>query len=163
MLRIIAKIICILLLPSLTAFAQTTANETKSVNTFMQTFIQAYEKRELEALIQFYEPNAVVIGTGQDEVIQGSKQIMSAFKRDLDQHTSANITLTPIAVDVEKNVAFATYNLLVNVQLPNKKFFKSPLRLSVGLIKHGDTWLIMQSHLSAPLAGQDEGQAFPKS
>lgn len=151
------------MLSSVHVFAQTTVSEAKSVNAFMQSFMQAYEKRELRALIQLYDTNAVVIGTGKDELLQGREQILAGFKRDFDQHSSATITMTPIAVDVEKNIAFAAYNLSVNVQLPNKKSFQSLLRLSVGLIKHDNTWLIMQSHLSAPLAGQEDGQAFPKS
>ena len=104
-----------------------------------------------------------MIGTGKDEIFHGREQIMAGFKRDLDQHSSATITMTPIAVDVEKNIAFAAYNLSVNVQLPHNKSFQSLLRFSVGLIKHDNIWLVMQSHLSAPLAGQEDGQAYPKS
>jgi len=163
MLRFIPTLFCLLWLPSLTVAAETNTNQVKGVNAVVQAFIQAYEKRDLAKLMQYYDPNAVVIGTGKDEVMHGREQIQSAFKRELDQHTDATINLVPIAVAVENNIAFATYSLVVDVKLPNKKSFQSPLRLSLGLVKHGNTWLIMQSHLSAPLAGQAEGQSFPST
>lgn len=162
--RMIAKILCsFFLLTSVTVFAKPTATEIKSVDSFMKAFIQAYEKRDLNTLMQFYAPNAVVIGTGKDEILQGREQIKSSFKRDLDQSNNATISMTPIAVTIQNNIAFASYHLMVDVKLPNNKSFQSPLRFSVGLVKHDKSWLLVQTHLSAPLAGQDEGQAFPKS
>lgn len=117
----------------------------------------------MNTLIQFYAPNAVVIGTGKDEVIQGHSQIRSSFKRDLDQSSHATISVKPIAVTIQNNIAFASYNLMVDVKLPNSKSFQSPLRFSVGLVKHNKSWLVVQSHLSAPLADQNEDRSFPKS
>jgi len=152
-----------ILLFSIQAFA-TTEKQAQEIDSFMHSFIQTFEARDLEVLGSYYHPDATIVGTGQDEVLQGRDNIMKAFERDMDQHTTMHIEYKRIGVDVKKHTAFAAYALKVFAGLPNQKqVAEYDLRFTLGLVKYHHAWHIMQSHLSAPLAGQAAGQSYPTS
>lgn len=136
-------------------------DEEKNIDSFIQNFLYAYEKRELNQLMEYYAPNAVVIGTGSDEILMDRNEIMDDFRRDFFQSTNAHIDSKKISINIINNIALVSYLLNVNVEMPNHKSFQSQLRFSAGLIKYNEKWLIVQSHLSAPLAEQKTGQVFP--
>ncbi len=143
-------------------FSSVTTNQDNRVDAFVQTLVKAYENHDLNKIVDSYTPNAVVIGTGKNEIFQGRKQIAEAFKREFAQHTNATIGIKRISIALKNNLAIASYLLKANVQLPNSKSFQSELRLSLVLLKDHQNWRIVQSHLSAPLADQQAGQSFPQ-
>jgi uncharacterized protein (TIGR02246 family) len=150
----------ILLLFSSSAFSDT-QNQDNRVDKFVQALMLAYENHDLNKMKNSYAPDAVVIGTGQDEIFHGRKQITDAFKKEFSQQANVTLEAKPMSVFVEKNLAVASYLVRTNVQLPNRKPVKSVLRLSLVLVKDHQGWRILQSHLSAPLADQQLGESFP--
>lgn len=150
---------------SVGTFAQTMAHKTtdQSVDDFILQLSSAYEHRDLDAIAHFYDEHALVIGTGDDEILQGREQIVADFKRDFDQSLDSNITAEKIAIHVRGDVATAAYFLTVNVSLPNGTLFQSKLRFTAELLKEGHHWIILQSHLSAPLKDQQSGASFPNN
>ncbi len=115
MLRNLIKIVfvCMCLSLSFNLFANT--QKEKSVNTFFQEFILAYEKKDIKSLGEFFAPNAVVIGTNQDEVLRGKKAILNQFKKELQQISHAEVKLHPVAIEVNNEYAFVTYLMTVRV------------------------------------------------
>ncbi len=53
------------------------------------------------------------------------------------------------------------YLMNIKFTIPHHLPFQAKLRFSAGLIKYDNQWLIVQSHLSAPLAEQKVGGSFP--
>ena len=149
------------LLFSANALAVSSENEAKGIDEFMQQFVYAYENRDLNTLMDFYASNAVIIGTGNDEIIKGKNEIREGFKKEFLQSSNATVEINRIALDVTSKYAFISYILNVNVVIPNQQPFQSKLRFSAVLVKHNQRWAILQSHLSAPLAGQKAGDSFP--
>lgn len=136
-------------------------NQITGVDNVLRVFVHAYEKGDLKQLMKFYAPNAIVIGTGSDEILKGRAAIAAGFKRDFGQHDTASIKLEKIAITVNQDTAFAAYKLLVNIGFQDKKSFQSELRFTVGLVRNDNKWLITQSHLSSPMDNQKAGEAFP--
>lgn len=154
----IAFVLCLF---SLQAYAVNQANQ--SVDQFVQKFMHAYEQRDLQTIAKSYSPDAAIIGTGDDEILQGRDKILASFKRDFAQSQAATISIQPIAIHMQANTAMASYFVTVDVKQPNDTSFKSRLRFSLGLQKEHNHWVIVQSHLSGPLANQKAGESFPKN
>jgi len=150
----------VLLLFSSSAFSDT-PNQDNRVDPFVQALMRAYENHDLNKMKNSYALDAVVIGTGKDEIFHGRKQITDAFKKEFSQQANVTLEARPMSVFVEKNLAVASYLVRTNVQLPNQKSVKSVLRLSLVLVKDHQGWRILQSHLSAPWIDQKPGQSFP--
>lgn len=162
MFRKMAIVFCIFSLVSLSAFAETTQDQTM-VDLFMQNLIKSYVKRDVSTLIQFYHPNAIVIGTGKGDIFKGQKNIMAAFKQDFAQSAGSTIKLQKIATTVIGSVALVAYDVDVDVKVKDSAPFKTQLRFSLALVKEGNRWWVMQSHLSAPLVDQKANDSFPKT
>jgi ketosteroid isomerase-like protein len=146
---------------SLQSFAKITNDQASSVDAFITNFIQSYENRDLQKIMHFYDSNAIVIGTGQDDVYIGQKNIAAGFQRDFIQSSSATIKIKRTAMTAINSMIFASYDINVDVKVKNGAPFKAPLRLTVALLRKNHGWLIVQSHLSAPLPNQNKGEAFP--
>lgn len=148
-----------ILLFSIKSFAITNGKE--AIDILIHQFVKAYEKQDVGSLINFYAPEALVIGTGSDEVIQGKTKILESFKRDFNQSSKASISIEKIAINQLDNTAIASYYMDVNVTLPNEKVFKEKLRCTLAFFKEKNSWHIIQSHISAPLANQKINESFP--
>ena len=157
----ILKIIAVFLTSFFSISTFAISNENKSVDKVLQKYIHAYETRNLNTLAQLYSLKATAIGTGSDEILHGRDKIIAGFKRDFEQSTKARISSKKIALNVQGNSAIASYYIMVNVKIPNSTPFQSKLRFTLGLLKENNHWVIVQSHLSAPLLSQKENESFP--
>lgn len=146
---------------SLNSFAKT--SDVKAIDNFMRKFLNVYEHQDLKALNQFFLPTAIAIGTGSDEAALGKENIIAAFNRDFKESTGAKVSTQKIALNIHGNVALASYYLNVRVNLPNNAPYEAKLRWTMTLIKENNQWYIAQSHLSAPLESQKQGESFPHS
>lgn len=153
----------ILILVSLVFSINATAssNDVSEINHVMNKLLHAYVERDATKIGAFYTPDALVIGTGTDEIINGRTNIIAGFARDFKESTKASISLKKIAVDVKGTVALASYWATVKISIPNSAPFVSKLRWTLTLMKENDQWLIAQSHLSAPMANEEPGKSFP--
>lgn len=64
-------------------------------------------------------------------------------------------------VQLDGNFAFVDYELSAVIVLTNGKKLEHDFRHSLALKNMNGSWIIKQSHFSAPLAGQNPGQSFP--
>ncbi|HEY32012.1 MAG TPA: nuclear transport factor 2 family protein [Dehalococcoidia bacterium] len=126
-------------------------------------FADAFAKQDLNAMLELYapDPDVVVIGTGSDEKRIGLVEIKDLFKRDFAQFRDASLQVDCHTVSAAGSVAWAAADATVNANTGDQELLLQ-VRLTFVLERRGDKWLIVQFHGSAPAAGQEEGEAFPK-
>ncbi len=127
---------------------------------FMNTY---FIKHDLEKSLSFLAPNAILIGTGKDEIIKGKKEAEEAFLRDFTQAPN------PIYIDyyfIEPQILFdnsciifSSYKL--NTYIDDLPLELNPLRSTIIFKKIDNNWKIVHSHISLPFSLQKDGESFP--
>jgi len=140
------------------------ANEkTKAeVLTAMNKYLEAYQKRDIEAVMSLFAPDAdqVHFGTGADEKRIGRDQIGLQVKRDWSQTEALAFNLTWHQISTAGSVAWIAAEGLGQGKVGGQAF-EFPMRMTGVLEKRGDEWLLVQSHASSPAASQEEGDSVP--
>jgi uncharacterized protein (TIGR02246 family) len=123
--------------------------------------LEAFTKRDLDAVLAFFapDPDVIVIGTGGDEKGVGLAEIRNILGRAIAQFEEAFFELGWHSVSAAGSVAMLTADVTLYVKTSDRQISEQ-IRLTVVLEQRGDRWLIIQWHDSLPAAGQKEGQAF---
>ena len=132
------------------------------VRAVLTKLTNSYEKRDLEGFMGCFapDPHAVLYGTGIDEKRIGLAEIRMQAQRDWDQSEAISMAFDWISVSAAGGVAWAAMDGAFKVRAGGQEF-TMPARVTLVLVKRDDRWLIVQSHFSAPAAGQQEGESFP--
>jgi ketosteroid isomerase-like protein len=127
----------------------------------VQKWLEAYEARNLNALMSLFVPDndVTVIGTGADEKRIGLAEIRMQLKRDFSQSTGISAELGWYLISAAGIVAWIAADCLFRVRTGDQEI-KLPLRLTAILEQRADQWLISQWHVSIPDAGQSEGASW---
>lgn len=136
--------------------------EAAPISETLEEFLKAYLAKDLERTLSFYAESktTTVIGTGADEYIVGSEAIGECYRRDFEQSAGKQLSLEIISQDQHKDVAWVACKLKASVDLPDGGVFVLDGRMTATLVNSDGAWKMVQSHLSAPMAGQEDGQAF---
>ena len=139
------------------ADAQTEA----AIMAVMKRFFEAYETRDLDGFLALFAPDddVVLIGTGADEKRVGMTEIQAQVERDWSQSDSISLSMGWYMVSAAGPVAWLSADVAFQGSAGGQEF-SLPGRLTGVLEKRGESWLMVQAHLSAPLAGQAEGESF---
>ena len=123
--------------------------------------LEAFTKRDLDAVLAFFapDPDVIVIGTGGDEKGVGLAEIRKILGRAIGQFEEASFEFGWHSVSASGSVALLAADVTLHVKAGNRQITEQ-IRLTVVLQQRGDRWLIIQWHDSLPAAGQKEGQAF---
>jgi ketosteroid isomerase-like protein len=123
-------------------------------------FSDAYVRRDLNALLSLFAPDAdaVLIGTGPDERRVGRAEIQAQAERDWAQSEAGSFHWTWHSVSAAGSVAWLAAEGTAQARVGGQDM-SLPIRLTSVLEKHGNEWLIVQSHASVPAGSQ--GQSFP--
>jgi uncharacterized protein (TIGR02246 family) len=134
--------------------------EAAVVNVVKQS-LEAFTKRDLDAVLAFFapDPDVIVIGTGGDEKGVGLVEIRNILGRAIAQFEEASFKFRWHSVSAAGPVAMLVADVTLHVKTSNRQITEH-IRLTVVLEQRGERWLIMQWHDSLPAAGQKEGQAF---
>jgi uncharacterized protein (TIGR02246 family) len=132
-----------------------------AVRSTLQTFSDAYQKRNLQDLIDCFSPDGdvVVYGTGADEKRVGAAQIKSQAERDWSQTESASIAFDWMSISAAGDVAWAAVDGAFNLRADGQDS-ALPARATFILERRDGKWLIVHAHFSIPSASQQEGQSF---
>jgi ketosteroid isomerase-like protein len=130
----------------------------------LESLWEAYADGNLEAIMAHYAPEAdlVVIGSGGDERYLGPDELRAGLARDLAQSQARQVATTWFKADGLGGVAWAAIQCEVRVTAGGQQM-TLPGRGTFVLTQQGTRWLIVQSHFSLPLAGQQAGQSFPQA
>ena len=133
-----------------------------AVMTVMNQSIEAFAKRDLDALLALYapDPDLVVIGTGGDEKRVGLAEVKALFERDFAQFENAFLRFGWHTVSAAGSVAWVSADLILRANTGGREI-KLQVRLTNVLERQGDRWIIVQEHASLPATGQKAGEAFP--
>jgi uncharacterized protein (TIGR02246 family) len=134
--------------------------EAAVVNIVKQS-LEAFTKRDLDAVLAFFapDPDVIVIGTGGDEKGVGLAEIRNILGRAFAQFEEASFKFGWHSVSAAGSVAMLAADVTLYVKTGDRQISEQ-IRLTVVLEERGDRWLIIQWHDSLPAAGQKEGQAF---
>jgi uncharacterized protein (TIGR02246 family) len=134
--------------------------EAAVVNVVKQS-LEAFTKRDLDALLAFFapDPDVIIIGTGGDEKGIGLTEISKILQRAFAQFEEASFKFGWHSVSAAASVAMLAADVTLYVKTSARQITEQ-IRLTVVLEQRGDRWLIIQWHDSLPAAGQKEGQAF---
>lgn len=133
----------------------------REVQATLQKFAGAYTKRDLDGFLGCFAADAdvVLFGTGADEKRIGLEQIRTQVERDWAQSESAEMSFPWISVSAAGPVAWVAGEGAFKFRIDGQEG-TIPARVSFVFERREGTWLIVHSHLSAPLATQEEGQSF---
>jgi ketosteroid isomerase-like protein len=135
---------------------------TTEVLAVLDQMSKAYRQRSLKKLLSILVPDSDVFmfGTGADEKRIGHAGIQAQAERDWFQTDDSSFEIVWHSVSVSGPVAWVAADAQFNFQA-GEIAMTIPARLTAVLEKRDEQWLIAQSHFSAPLAGQEEGESFP--
>jgi len=123
--------------------------------------LEAFTKRDLDAVLAFFapDPDVIVVGTGGDEKCVGLAEIRNIFERSFAQFEEASFKFGWHSVSAAGSVAMLAADVTLYVKTSDRQITEQ-IRLTVVLEQRGDRLLIIQWHDSLPAGGQKEGQAF---
>jgi len=136
-------------------------NVDKAVRSILQDFSDAYQKRNIEDLIDCFSPDGDVLlyGTGADEKRLGVAEIRSQAERDWAQTESASIVFDWMSISAAGEVAWVAVDGAFNLRIDGQDL-ALPARITFVLERRDGKWLIAHAHFSIPSASQQEGESF---
>jgi ketosteroid isomerase-like protein len=128
----------------------------------VKRFFEAFSNRDLDSIPLLFvtDPDLVFIGTGADEKGIGLSGLQAECERAFAQSEAASLELGWHLVSAAGQVAWVTLDAVVRA-ITSGRELSFPVRGTIVLERRGEKWLIVQSHMSAPAAGQKEGESWP--
>jgi ketosteroid isomerase-like protein len=123
--------------------------------------ISAYSRKDLKGVMATIAPDAVFIGSGEDERLVGLAQIKAAYEADFSRKGSATFTFTWTSISTRGAVAWFASDCKAIVDTGTRKI-ELVGRWTGVLVKQEDRWLFVQSHFSFPFRPQAKGQPAGK-
>jgi len=132
------------------------------VRAVLTRLTDSYKQRDLDKLAACFAPDAdtVMYGTGFDEKRIGLDGIRAQARRDWDQTDEISMAFDWTSISAAGPVAWAAVDGGFKIRAGGQEF-TMPARGTFVLEKRDDSWLVVQSHFSAPAAGQEEGASIP--
>jgi len=126
-------------------------------------YIEAYAKRDLDAVLAVFapDPDVVLIGTGGDEKRIGLAEIKAQVERDFAQSEAVSIELGWSSVSAAGSVAWVAVDAIVHAKASGQEI-SFPGRFTAVLEQRRGRWLLMQRHFSMPAREQAEGESLPR-
>ena len=125
-------------------------------------FNEAYARRDMDTLLALIAPDSdvVLLGTGADERRVGPAEFKFQAERDWSQTDALAFELGWNSISAAGSVAWLAAEATGRGRV-NGQEMSFPLRMTVVLEQRNDKWLFVQMHVSAPAAGQAEGESIP--
>lgn len=138
----------------------TKAQEAEVIET-MQSYVTAYQKKDIRTLSAIFSPAITGFGSGPDEVITDHDTFIRQMKRDISQGTILSVVFTDRQIFGDGRVAWATSKSTMTFTLDGTTKQTLCGRSTMVLRNTGSRWVIEQLHFSLPFGGQETGQSFP--
>lgn len=137
------------------------ARDVSEIQGLLDQFVQRYEAMDADGVVElFAEEDAVVVGTGADEVRFGLGEIRAQVERDISQADDISLLMESPRINVAGGAAFA-YADANFVGTVGGESLQMPVRLTLGLVHDEHGWRIIQWHGSVAYGAQAEGESFP--
>lgn len=134
----------------------------KAICNLLEEYSQAYHDKDIEGILELFvaSEELVVIGTGDDEWVNGINELKSGFERDMDQADSINVKFRDISISSSGNVAWISGHMNMEATVGGQDIYL-PGRLTAVVLNKNEKWLFANLHYSLPCDLQEEGKAWP--
>jgi ketosteroid isomerase-like protein len=134
----------------------------EAVNDLLGRYVQAYWDKDLEGMMKLFiqDEGLVVIGTGDDEWIQGTAELKDGFQRDMDQANDIKVKFRDVSISAAGSVAWASTHMSMEAVVDGQQVFLSG-RLSAVMEERGGKWFFTHLHYSLPATEQEKGDSWP--
>lgn len=134
----------------------------KAICNLLEEYSQAYHDKDIERILKLFvdSEELVVIGTGDDEWVNGINELKSGFERDFDQADSINVKFRDISISSSGNVAWISGHMNMDATVGGQDIYL-PGRLTAVVLNKNEKWLFANLHYSLPCDLQEEGKAWP--
>jgi hypothetical protein len=127
----------------------------------LEAFCRHYCDRDLKAALSLFTEDALLWGTGADEVRRGSKEIEAQLTRDWSQSDGCKFVIENIETDpIDRNWVAATVTARVKIGEITQTLV---LRGTIITKRENGKEKIRFFHSSFPAANQEAGESFPKT
>ncbi|AUB55343.1 hypothetical protein BK008_04695 [Methanobacterium sp. MZ-A1] len=135
----------------------------KAVRRLLEEYSQAYQNKDVEGILELFvdSDDLVVIGTGDDEWVNGINELKSGFERDMDQADTINVKFRDISISSSSNVAWLSSHMNMEAIVKGQEIYL-PGRLTAVVLEKNGKWLFANLHYSLPSDLQEEGKAWPE-
>lgn len=135
----------------------------KAVHRLLEEYSQAYQNKDVEGILELFvdSDDLVVIGTGDDEWVNGINELKSGFERDMDQADTINVKFRDISISSSSNVAWLSSHMNMEATVEGQEIYL-PGRLTAVVLEKNGKWLFANLHYSLPSDLQEEGKAWPE-
>lgn len=134
---------------------------TDAVSAVMSEMAARYAAKDSDGVLElFADDEAVVVGTGFDEVRFGLAEIRAQVERDMAQADSLALHFSELRVNSLGDVALA-YADAAFVGSVHGEELRLPVRLTCALVRTGDGWRFAQFHSSVAFGEQAAGASYP--
>lgn len=138
-------------------------NTESDIMDVLDKYAQAYSDKDIESMMSLFadDPDLVVIGTGEDEWIEGYNELKTGFKRDFSQADNIKIIFDKVTISSSGNFAWVSSKMAMICEI-GVEGIKLSGRLSLVLEKRDNNWLITHIHFSLPALEQKTGYSYPR-
>jgi ketosteroid isomerase-like protein len=119
-----------------------------------------YGAKDADGVVATLAEEAVIVGTGADEVRFGIAEARTQVERDMSQADDLSFGIDNLRVNVVGDAAF-TYADVTFRGSAGGTPFEIPARWTAGLVRTGGEWRFVQFHVSVASEGQTEGESIP--
>jgi ketosteroid isomerase-like protein len=128
----------------------------------MDRFMASYRGRDLDGLLATTVPDddLLLYGTGIDEKRVGRDAFRFQAERDWAQTETLDFKFDRPHISAAGPVAWVAADGLGRGVVSGQEF-TFPMRFTAVFEQRGDQWLMAQSHISLPAAGQEAGDSVP--
>jgi ketosteroid isomerase-like protein len=120
-----------------------------------------YGAKDADGVVaHFAGEDTVMVGTGADEVRFGMAEARAQVERDMSQSDDLSFGIENLRTNVFGDTAF-TYADVTFSGSAGGASYEISARWTGGLVRTGDGWRFVQSHVSVPYGEQAEGESFP--
>ncbi|MBW4256246.1 nuclear transport factor 2 family protein [Methanobacterium sp. YSL] len=135
----------------------------KAVRRLLEEYSQAYQNKDVEGILELFvdSDDLVVIGTGDDEWVNGINELKSGFERDMGQADTINVKFRDISISSSSNVAWLSSHMNMEATVEGQEIYL-PGRLTAVVLEKNGKWLFANLHYSLPSDLQEEGKAWPE-
>ena len=122
------------------------AGPMEDIGAVVDHWATAFNSNDVDALVNLYAPDAILVGTSGATLMEGSKAVRSYFARLAGSGDKVAIDNRKIDM-LDDNIAYAT-GFYTFSAVRGGEMRKSPAGFTMVLIKRGNDWLIAHHHSS---------------
>lgn len=134
---------------------------THPVRQLLDELAAAYTEQDHHRALGLFTDDITFVGTGQDELRSGQRELDEQIRRDLTQADALTVRVTDVHVAETAAPDHAWFYAHVGLQATiDGDSVAMPMRMTGVACKTGDTWRFRQAHFSLPAGEQAQGESF---